>query len=189
MTRAKEPKAWHESARRKLRQPAGFAYVLVLLIFAEPVLGLLIPGTVLVAAGVLVRLWAAGFLRKSQDVEMRGPYAFVRHPQYLGNCLIAVGLALASGFPLAIAVWVLIYAATYPPAMAREDRKIEGRFGERWRRWKESTPAVLPSRLPGRQAGPYFSDWSPRRALLNGEPVWALLVAAVVGSMWVRVVL
>src|SRR5437660_9507500 len=39
-------------------------------------------GSLLVFAGLLVRTWAAGTLRKQRELATTGAYAFVRHPLY-----------------------------------------------------------------------------------------------------------
>ena len=64
----------------RLRVPLHFVLAAVVLGFAHPTGTLLAAGTALVAAGLAVRAWAAGHLRRDQPLTTSGPYAYVRHP-------------------------------------------------------------------------------------------------------------
>jgi hypothetical protein len=69
----------------------------------------------------------------------------------------------------------------YPPAIAREDGKLERLFGERWQQWAASTHALIPrfDRLPQAFGG----DWSFTQSLrANGEPIIAV---ALLWGLWV----
>ncbi|MBS3761665.1 MAG: isoprenylcysteine carboxylmethyltransferase family protein [Planctomycetes bacterium] len=131
--------------------------------------------------GNIVRLWAAGHVRKSKELERHGPYAFVRHPQYLGNSLIAIGLSLAAGLPLAILIWVALFLGFYVPAIRREDAKLHRRFDEDWEKWAARTPAVVPLHGAPDNPGVHAAEWSLLQALKNGEPAWLITIG---GSLW-----
>lgn len=152
-----------------------FAVCLVLL--ASPTRPLFYVGAGLVCLGALVRLWAAGHVWKSKELATHGPYAVVRHPQYLGNTLLAVGLCLASGHWWAVAVWALILWLLYLPAIGREDEKLKRHFGEAWEKWAQKPPALLPIGWPHSNRGLHLADWSLWQSVRNGEPVWTLSVA------------
>ena len=164
--------------RYRFRQVVGGAFVAFLVVLARPVWWGFAPGVCLVAAGALVRLWAAGHVRKDQVLATDGPYAFVRHPQYLGNCLLAAGFCLAAGHPWAIAVWAALFYLFYAPAIRREDSRLRTRFGEPWQDWYQETPAVVPTRWPSRNPGLRLFEWSALQALRNGEPGWLALIVA-----------
>jgi protein-S-isoprenylcysteine O-methyltransferase Ste14 len=144
---------------------------------ASPVLWGVVAGGVLCVLGEFVRTWAAGYIHKSRELATRGPYAFVRHPQYLGNCLLAMGFVLASGRLWAIAIWALIFWVFYVPAIRREDEKLHGRFGEAWTEFHQSTPAILPVRWPCPERIALLREWSFLRCVRNGEPIWLALLA------------
>ena len=161
--------------RYRFRQAVGGMFGVFLLALARPeAVGLAI-GSALCAGGLFIRLWAAGQVHKNESLATDGPYALVRHPQYLGNCFMAVGMSLATGHPWAMALWAALFVLFYEPAIRREDEKLQRRFGQRWGEWAARTPAVLPRlqllmRLPSSS-----STWSLRRAIRNGEPIWMLL--------------
>jgi len=177
------------SRRYRFRQATGVAFGVCLVVLARPAgwggpigLGLLI-------VGALVRLWAAGHVVKSRRLATHGPYAFVRHPQYLGNTLVAVGLCLATGHPAAIGIWAAILYLLYVPAIRREDAKLAKRFGAEWLDWRRRTPAVVPSRWPSLNPGLHLKDWSAGQALRNGEFIWIFLLACGVSYLyWLRLV-
>ena len=80
-------------------------------------------------AGELVRIWAAGHLEKGREVTASGPYAFSRHPLYLGSTLIGVGLAIgAASVPVAIIVLGYL-ALTLTAAIRTEEAHLTGKFG------------------------------------------------------------
>jgi len=120
------------SKRHRFRQAMGGVFGAFLVVLARPAWWGFIVGVALVCGGALVRLWAAGHVRKNEVLETHGPYAFVRHPQYLGNCLIAVGWCAACGHPWAVCIWAVLFYLFYVPAIRREDDKLRRRFGEAW---------------------------------------------------------
>src|SRR4051812_44106105 len=49
---------------------------------ADPIAALAL---LLIVAGLFVRSWAAGTLRKRRELATTGPYAWIRHPLYFGS--------------------------------------------------------------------------------------------------------
>lgn len=163
--------------RDKYRQFLGIALIALLCVTGRPSSGILFAlAAALVVTGIAIRLWASGHIRKDQELAQDGPYALVRHPLYVGNLTLLLGYCLASGlwwsFPLAVAVvW-----GFYPPAIRREDAKLERLFQERWRSWAGSTHALRPRFDRLGQA--FGGSWSLTQSLrANGEPVIAAFLA------------
>ena len=176
-----------QAKRYRFRQAMGGAFGVLLAILAQPKAWALPIGVALIVIGALIRLWAAGHVHKNEILATDGPYAFVRHPQYLGNCILALGFSLASGLLWAAAVWAVLFWLFYVPAIRREDEKLRRRFGEAWENWRASTPAVLPTRWPGPGSDIRTKDWSLLQSIRNGEPIWLALIAAAVVSFYLRV--
>jgi Cu+-exporting ATPase len=89
--------------------------------------------------------------QRSHLLATSGPYAWVRHPQYVGFILIMAGfllqwptLATLAMFPAL--VWFYVRLAH------REEAAVAAEFGEEWRVFAETTPAFFP-RLGARRAG------------------------------------
>ncbi len=71
----------------------------------------------------------------------RGPYALVRHPQYLGGILFTLSITLWTqlliSLILSIIIIVLICQWTYV-----EDRNLIEKFGEEYKRYIERVPRI-----------------------------------------------
>ena len=101
---------------------------------------------VLIAAGFIVIAAAWPVLRVAQqksELATTGPYAWVRHPQYVGF------ITILTGFPLQ---WpTLLTLVMYPPLVVmyvvlakREEREARAQFGVAYDRYAEAVPAWLP---------------------------------------------
>ena len=138
-----------------LRMAVAVAFAAALLFFATPWKrpGLLLPGGVLILLGVLLRLWGVGHLRKNKVLATGGPYAFVRHPLYIGTLLIMVGLALMSGSewvflglaPLALVIFFVYYA---PKKERVESNRLLRIFGEDFDRYRKEVRSYFPRLTP-----------------------------------------
>jgi len=77
-----------------------------------------------------VRIWAAGHLEKGREVTTSGPYAFTRHPLYVGSSIIGAGVAIASASAI-VAILVIAYLVTTLTAAIRtEEQHLTEKFGE-----------------------------------------------------------
>ncbi|MDH3627096.1 MAG: isoprenylcysteine carboxylmethyltransferase family protein [Acidobacteriota bacterium] len=160
--------------RDRHRQFVGISFIALVTFVARPLESLFLPGAVVVVVGMLIRLWASGHVKKDKQLATTGPYAFVRHPLYVGNHLIAVGFCLASSLWWSVPLWLLITALYYPPAIRGEDTKLERLFGDDWREWRAKTHAQLPSLRP--YGGFKLGSWSFRQSLVqNGEPIYIVV--------------
>ncbi len=167
------------------RQLLGILLVIVFTIFGKPLDGALAVGVGLVIVGIWVRLWASGYVKKDKVLATGGPYAFVRHPLYVGNFLISVGFCLACGLWWSWLVMVLFWWLYYPPTIRMEDAKLHGLFGESWERWRAVTRALIPrlSPYPDGEKGGWSFAYSLR---LNGEPLIALFLIGCLFVLWRR---
>ncbi|MFQ5768181.1 MAG: methyltransferase family protein [Acidobacteriota bacterium] len=140
-------------------------------------------GLPLVLAGAGVRMWAAGYLLKSNELAVRGPYAFTRNPLYLGRLLLFTGFVLMARLPLRLnlALGLAGYAVFFFYYLPRKERvegeRLEERHGEAFRRYRAAVPALFPRPIPYRdpQAAPQSSGWISARFLRNQEYLMLLL--------------
>src|SRR5262245_5715006 len=95
--------------RFSIRQGFTYAAALGLLLIARPWWPTFPIGCAIAAAGIGLRVWACGHLRKNRELTTSGPYAHVQHPLYLGTFLIALGAIVAAGSPAmpSLLIWVL----------------------------------------------------------------------------------
>lgn len=173
---------WHK--RRRHRQFAGVALVLLFTAVGTPSRAGWAAGTAVVVLGMLVRLWASGVVVKNEVLATTGPYAFVRHPLYVGNVLIGLGFCLASGLWWSWPAFLALFVYFYPHTIRYEDRKLHRLFGEPWERWERRTRALVPRLTPYRDraalpgSAPSGARWSLRLSLArNGEPIHVLVGA------------
>ena len=171
---------YHESSRQIL----GIVLVAVLAWAGRPTAWSFWIGMPIVAVGCAVRMWAAGVIFKNQVLATTGPYAYVRHPLYVGNIFVLAGFALASALWWAPLLFVAFLVFYYPPAIEYEDRKLRRIFGERWSDWSVEVRALMPRRRP------FPSDqrvqWSFSQSLRrNGEPIIMLYLIGC--AIWLHV--
>lgn len=83
--------------------------------------------------GTAVEPW-----RPSTALVTEGVYRFTRNPIYLALALLHLGSALAFDSALALASLPFALAAVQAGVVAREERYLEGKFGDEYRRYKAS---------------------------------------------------
>lgn len=142
------------------RQAIGLLLIPVYALLADPLPASYSVGTVIALAGMLVRLYASGFIVKNKQLATNGPYSLVRHPLYTGNLLMIIGFTFACGQWWALLVSAAFWWFYYPVAIEYEDRKLHAIFGEAWEAWSGSVPAVIPHGLRIREGGGWSFETS-----------------------------
>jgi protein-S-isoprenylcysteine O-methyltransferase Ste14 len=130
-------------------------------------------GAAVSLAGALLRVWAAGCLVKDEALCDGGPYALVRNPLYLGSLLALVGYCIMSGQWWTPLVWVPLFALSYVPTIASEERALAERFGEAYGRYAARAPALFPGLCRAAPAQPV--KFSLRQSLGRNREYQALL--------------
>ncbi len=111
--------------------------LLSLAVFKIPVLDITKPQAnlhffaswLLVALGVGFRIWAAGNLRKNQEITMSGIYAMLRHPMYTGTMLIYSGFFIAAtNIVLTVVALLTLLAVVYYPRALHEEERLLNSF-------------------------------------------------------------
>jgi protein-S-isoprenylcysteine O-methyltransferase Ste14 len=172
---------YHEASR----QIIGLLLSVYFAVISQPIAWALYLGTVFVIIGVVIRMWASGFIMKNKELATNGPYALVRHPLYVGNILIVYGFAGASGIWWTFLIATVFFFFYYPPAIEYEDRKLCAIFGDAWRDFAKHTPALLPA-LGGRQRD-LSGHWSFKTSLkANLEPLIAVFLLACLAYIFTR---
>lgn len=100
---------------------------------------LIIAGFLLISAAWRV-LYAA---QQRQELAVTGPYAYVRHPQYVGFVLVMLGFLLQWPTLLTLAMFpVLVWM--YARLARAEEREVIDTFGDAYRRYAARVPAFFP---------------------------------------------
>ena len=179
--------------RVRLRAFAMYVFAGALVLSAQPTAASLAAGLALVGAGEVLRLWATGYLHKTESLTVAGPYAYVRHPLYLGSLLIGTGFAVMTQTLLGYALWaagLVGYFVYYLPYKSRiEGARLEALFGDDYRRYTAAVPEIFPRLHPyvplgGHSAG--SARWQGVRFEGNHETGVALAVAGGLAAMLLR---
>ena len=81
--------------------------------------------------------------QRTHRLATTGPYARVRHPQYIGFVLIMTGFLLQWPTLITLAMFPVL-AFMYWRLARREEQEAQEEFGDAYRRYEEDTPAFLP---------------------------------------------
>lgn len=73
-----------------------------------------------------------------------GMYSIVRHPLYLGNFFIWLGLSLYLRLWWITVITLLVFWLYYERIMFAEEAFLEQKFGQAFIHWAEETPALFP---------------------------------------------
>jgi len=159
--------------------------LILLIIFARPMLSWFIPGLLIVLAGEALRVWAAGHLKKTKEVTTTGPYAYVKNPLYLGTLLILIGFCFMAQNLYLLAIGLVIFFIYYAPfKKKREAKRLREHFGQAWDDYDRAVPDYLPSLHP--YAGRGTGRWEAKWFYENSEDGTALAVALGVFAIGLR---
>jgi protein-S-isoprenylcysteine O-methyltransferase Ste14 len=105
-----------------------------------------IAGLLLMAGAALGRVWTSAFIAGSKDERLvtTGPYARCRHPLYALSLLGGVGVGLAARSVVLLAITVTLLAWLHVRAIRAEERLLDARHGEEFRRYRATVPLLIP---------------------------------------------
>lgn len=142
-----------------------------------------------VALGLLIRAWAAGYLHKDARMARTGPYLLVRHPLYLGSCLLALGLIIAFHH---WAVTVFLGGLTflvYRHQILHEEKNLRAHFGKAYEEHSRLVGPLWPKpaglKLFFSRQGHKGASFSFKQYMKNREYECLLGVAVVVLALWI----
>ena len=175
---------------RKLRFLFVYPLAVWLLLVAETTERSFRLGVAFVMLGELVRLWADGYVghvkvnwtqqwrgdAKVGSLVTAGPYAFVRHPLYLGTFLIGVGFCIIGGNPWMSVAALAFFLTVYRRKMAKEEVLLLDEIGASYLAYQAAVPRWVPTlrRYPNRQG-----RWSWQGLAASKEwktVIWVLVV-------------
>jgi len=113
----------------RLRVPLGFVFGVVVLSMARPTGRSIAIGAAIAIAGEIIRIWAAGHLEKGREVTSSGPYAFTRHPLYLGSTVVGAGLAVSAASAIVAVIVGAYLTITLTAAIRTEEAHLTQKFG------------------------------------------------------------
>jgi protein-S-isoprenylcysteine O-methyltransferase Ste14 len=135
------------------RGSTAVPFAIVAVVGADPTVFSILVGGFLIALGESLRLKAAatigphsrGLSLRAPELVMTGPYAFLRHPLYMGNLIVSTGvLVLSRSFlPWLPLVFGPAFLIQYTLFVRREERFLAERFGAAWVNYAARVPAFV----------------------------------------------
>jgi protein-S-isoprenylcysteine O-methyltransferase Ste14 len=112
-----------------------------------------------VLLGLAIRIVTVGFVPRgtsgrntqgqlAETLNTTGLYSVVRNPLYLGNCILYIGIAMASQNIALVVILALVLLPYYERIISAEESFLVEKFGAPYVEWASRTPAFIP-RLTG----------------------------------------
>ena len=139
-------------------------------------------GGLLVVIGLALRSWAAGILRKDEELTTGGPYRLMRNPLYLGSFLMMFGFCAlindSRNFLFVLGPILLLYIVK----VRNEERWLSRLFPAQFAQYARQTPRFLP-RLARTDI---LAQWSTGQWLRSREyqAVSAAVTALLATKVW-----
>ena len=160
------------------------AAVIPVIAFADPSRAAILECLPLLVAGVVLRTWARGHLDRG-GLTSSGPYAYIRHPLYVGSFLMGLAITLMTRHAAVPLLFAVVFPAMYWPKLIREETFQRARSRDDWDRYASAVGAVLP-RLRKRFVPDESRRFTWRRVMQHREWKTWLGTAAAVVALWLR---
>ncbi len=93
----------------------------------------------------------------AEVLNTKGIYSTVRHPLYLGNFFMWLGIIMYVGNHWFTVICILLFWLYYERIMLAEEQFLRRKFGNIYEKWAESIPAFIPSLSRFQSSGESFS--------------------------------
>lgn len=120
--------------------------------------------------GFAIRVYTVGFAAKNtsgrntkdgqiaDQLNVKGVYSIVRHPLYVGNFFMWLGIGMLTENFWFVMAFILFYAFYYERIMYAEENFLRKKFGKEYIEWSNKVPAFIPS-FKGFQKPTQSFDW------------------------------
>jgi protein-S-isoprenylcysteine O-methyltransferase Ste14 len=82
--------------------------------------------------------------QRADELNTTGVYSIVRHPLYLGNFFIWLGISMFVQIWWVSLLFVLFFWLFYERIIFVEEEYLKSKFGKAWEDWAGRTPAIVP---------------------------------------------
>ena len=131
------------------------------------------------SVGLAVRAFTIGYAPRgtsgrntagqmAEVLNTTGIYSIVRHPLYVGNFIMWLGLSLFPHLWWLTVIYILAFWLYYERIMYAEEHFLRGKFGEQYDAWAEKTPPFIPNVKLWRPPNLPFSFRNVLRREYNG---------------------
>lgn len=163
------------------RVRSGFLALILSVLFAQTILLSLLVGMAITSAGLALRLWACGHLKKEKELTTSGPYRYTRNPLYLGNVFIGIGVVISSYSWWVILIFAIYFLLFYPVIILEEKSRMKKFFPHQYNSYSQKVPLFFPNfrlswpKNPRKFSGQLFKKNKETRALFGALIYWAIL--------------
>lgn len=98
-----------------------------------------------IVPGLFLRAWSNGYVMKLDKLTTCGPYAFVRHPLYLGTLLIVTGFIVMLKIYYIGVLFLIIMGMVYLNTIKKEEKALQEKFKDVYIDYKNKVPAIVPT--------------------------------------------
>lgn len=126
----------------RLRVPLALAAIVVAIPFLER--EWLVAGFLVSMLGEFIQLWSFASLDKNSDLAIRGPYAMVRNPMYLGRFFILLGFLMLLGSVWLLLAYTVVYWFYMDTRVEREEAHLKPIFGARYAEYCAKVHRFIP---------------------------------------------
>ncbi len=129
---------------------------LILIFFSNLSRNSIIVSIFFVILGEFLRIYSVAYTgketrsnkTKAETLISDGPYSMVRNPIYLGNFFIGLGFIFLFNvwMPYIILLYIFFFSVEYGIIISVEEKFLFEKFGEKYKKYKESVPIILPIR-------------------------------------------
>lgn len=106
--------------------------------------------------GEIIRIIAVGYAadrtsgrntkqQVADEINQTGIYSLIRHPLYVGNFFMWLGLALYTRVWWLVLVFVLLYFLYYERIIVAEEDYLSGKFGDDYTNFASKVPCIFPN--------------------------------------------
>ena len=151
------------SAAFRFRGFTPIPFLILALVFAQPVLWGLVTGLFMICAGEALRFWAVSVAGSETRTTIApggtslvtgGPFAYLRNPIYAGNLVIYSGVGMMSMglFPWLLLGGLLCFCIQYALIISYEEEVLKNRFGQVYEAYASRVNRFFP-RVRAKNAG------------------------------------
>jgi protein-S-isoprenylcysteine O-methyltransferase Ste14 len=106
--------------------------------------------------GLLIRALTVGYVprgtsgrntvrQRAETLNATGMYSIVRHPLYVGNYVMWLGVSMFARLWWFSLIVTLIFWLYYERIMFAEEMFLKNKFGDTFSKWAETTPCFIPN--------------------------------------------
>ena len=154
--------------------------LILIIILSKPTPISMLTGIAICLAGLLLRTWASGYLKKDKELTISGPYQYTRNPLYLGNLILGTSVVVGSWSLWVFLIFVAYFLLFYPLIMRREQERMKKLFPQPYEEYSKKVPLFFPNWRPYpsqkyKFSWPLFKKNKEYRALAGAAAFWLIM--------------